>query len=102
MEQKSLGKLCQWHNLGLPDATGPARCRISVHLRASACICGHFRTSACICVHLEVLYRQTSGDQSFYFVSFRFNFFFLPHLKQFDSAIAASYHAVFVTFQLHT
>ena len=45
MKQASVEKVCAWNERGLQDAPGPARCRLSLHLRASACICGHFRTS---------------------------------------------------------
>ena len=63
MEQKSVGKVCAWNNLGLHDATGPARCRMSLHLPASGrCFLAtrqvirtgiwlHFVSSGFICVH---------------------------------------------------
>ena len=57
MEQVSVGKLCQWHEMGVSAAPGAARPRFSGHLRASADI-------------WEVLDGRTSGAQSFYFVSF--------------------------------
>ena len=56
MEQASVGKVCQCNEMGVHGAPSPARCRFSVHLRASACI-------------WEVPDGQTSGDQTLYFVS---------------------------------
>ena len=39
MKQTSVGKLCLWNDMGLHDGTSLARCRMSLHLPASACIC---------------------------------------------------------------
>ena len=53
MKQASVGKVCEWNDLGRHDTISAARCRLSLHLRASACICGHFRTSEPETLNLE-------------------------------------------------
>ena len=57
MKKMSVRKLCQRNERGRHDAPGPAGCRFSGHLRASACI-------------WEVLDGQTSGDQMLHVVHF--------------------------------
>ena len=48
MEKASVGKVCAWNDLVVDDAPGPARCRISGYLRASADICVQFEPSSIV------------------------------------------------------
>ena len=48
MEQASVGKVCEWNDLGVDDALGAAGCRFSLHLPASADICLQFEPSSIV------------------------------------------------------